>query len=123
MKTPQQIRNEVEKEKKIYMKSIIISLVVMLISVSLILFVISFGFRESRFISACQSFGGEYHIFGDGGVEGFVECSVKYPYCQDTCILNGKWYNYYDVPKFNIGKYFCVEDCKYENSNGGNCVC
>lgn len=104
---------------------LIINLSFMLICALLIMFVVSYGFKENRFISNCESFGGEYHIFGDGGVEGFVECSVKYPYCRDTCILNGEWYNYYDVPKFNIGKYFCVEDCKYENSlnNGVTCVC
>jgi hypothetical protein len=51
--------------------------------------------------------------------------NVNHPYCQDTCILNGKVYNYYDVPNFNIGKYFCIEDCAYKNKQAGEirCVC
>ena len=111
-------------------KSIILSIILFLIIILLVIFfIVRIGTGEvNNFRIACNSFGGEYQTIGDEEGEGFIECSVKYPNCNNFCILNGNTYEY-DRKYFNLGfgwnKYFCVEDCRYENSlnNGVTCVC
>lgn len=111
-------------------KEFIVNLIVLICILIVMFFIVRIGTDGvNSFINACNNFGGEYQIIGDEEGEGFIECSVKYPNCNNFCILNGNTYSYYDRGFFNLGfgynKYFCIEDCKYENSlnNGVTCVC
>ena len=125
MKTDNELQEK--KEKNYYTFFLVLSLLIVLILLSLFLKYF-FGFGINSFISACNSYGGEYQTIGDEEGEGFIECSVQHPNCNNFCILNGKTYSFDDIKSFlgfGYGKYFCIEDCAYENNknNGVACVC
>jgi hypothetical protein len=78
------------------------------------------GSSRERFQQSCQSFGGEFYQLEN------TSCQLGHEKCIFNCRLNGNIYNLDTLGDWIFyRKYFCVEDCKYENSksNETRCVC
>lgn len=87
--------------------------------VGLLYFFFSLGFSPDSFKNSCENYEGYFYEIQN------VTCNIYHPNCAFNCNLNGKNYNYEDLDVINYNKYFCIEDCAYENDKNKEvrCVC
>jgi len=102
--------------------NIIISLVIIATMIIILLLVLDNIGGVEHFKSACESYNGIYYELQN------VSCAIGHNNCRHICNLNGRLYDMNEIGSgFFVlySKYFCVEDCRYENKNCGGicCVC
>jgi len=102
--------------------NIIISLVIIATMIIILLLVLDNIGGVEDFKSACKSYNGIYYELQN------VSCAIGHNNCRHICNLNGRLYDMNEIGSgffSSYSKYFCVEDCKYENKNCGGicCVC
>ena len=104
------------ENKYITITTILFSLSVVIIIFLIVVLNINYIYN---FEDACESFGGNFYQLQN------TSCNVGHEDCIYICNLNGEYYDLDSVGKqFDYNKYFCIEDCNYENKlNKGTCVC
>lgn len=98
--------------------NILIPLLVIISIIGIIAFVLSFGFSTENFRISCQSYGGRFYQLEN------TSCKLWHEDCIYNCALNDKVYNL-DLlgHQWSYSKYFCIEDCSYENKKAGETIC
>jgi hypothetical protein len=99
---------------------IVIPLLVVASIIGIIFFILSFGFSTENFRLSCESYGGRFYELQN------TSCKIGHADCLFNCALNDKVYNLDELGhQWSYSKYFCIEDCSYENSKNNElrCVC
>ena len=107
-------------EEARYLQVIAITLLVFTFIIGIIFFAFSFGFSVENFRISCESYGGRFYELEN------TSCELWHEDCLFNCALNDKVYNLDSLGHlWSYSKYFCIEDCMYENNKNNElrCVC
>ena len=102
------------------LQTIVIPLLILTSIIVIIFFILSYGFSTENFRLSCEAYGGRFYELQN------TSCEMWHENCIFNCNLNNKVYNLDELEhQVSYSKYFCIEDCRYENSkdNGLRCVC
>jgi hypothetical protein len=97
---------------------IVIPLIIIISLIGIVYFFMSNLYSTEDFKKSCESYGGTFYELQN------TSCKIGHENCIFTCELNGNIYDLDEVGAFGISKYFCIEDCNYENKLSKNsCFC